>query len=470
MIRFLRQKQLLFPLVLVVVAIAVLVLGALEQREAQSRPDTPAPEPTPVETRRPVVRADLDKAPLSYHADYWRQLAGRVGPRLTSVGPSHTPALVVGPRMVLTTIEPALELLAAQGRPDLTDEGSADEATPPALEVGGYRLRGWDADLGLALFDVSGQERVPFILTDPRAMPSGSYVGAVTLTLEGDPTVTPGYLVTTMSTGVSAPTTGDLVVSMDLPDTLTVAAVVNLDGALVGVAYTAPTGRRVVSSTTMLELIEKIQTKTLCRSVEVADLDAHVRELMVLESGVLIEYVHHEAFAPEPSLLAGDVLLEWAGTRVESAAHFEQVYDAQTPGTLVRYRVLRNRRRITGGTVVPDTDCEPMPTEPIRLQRVGLALRWVSETGWVVVAVAPDSPSAAAGIEEQDWLVSIDGIRVVDEGDRETLEERADRREPFLLSLRRDDRMKLVAVTPGEDPPEPADEPTDDPDGGSSDP
>ena len=39
----------------------------------------------------------------------------------------------------------------------------------------------------------------------------------------------------------------------------------------------------------------------------------------------------------------------------------------------------------------------------------------------------------------------------------------ADRREPFLLSLRRDDRMKLVAVTPGEDPPEPADEPTDDP-------
>ena len=81
--------------------------------------------------------------------------------------------------------------------------------------------------------------------------------------------MTPGYLVTTTPANVDA-STGDLVVSMDLAETLSIAAVVNLDGALLGVAYNAPTGRRVVSSTTMLDLIELIQTEKICRSVEVA--------------------------------------------------------------------------------------------------------------------------------------------------------------------------------------------------------
>lgn len=459
MIRFLRQRQLLFPVVLVLAAVVVLALGALEQQDAASRQNTPPPEPTPIEIPRLIVRADLDKTPLTYFSDYWGQLAERAGPRLTSVGVNRVSALVVGPRLVLTTVAPALEVLAAKRRADLTADADGDGVENAAVDTGGYRLRGWDEDMGLALFEVNGDDRVPFTLTDPRAMPSGSYIGAVTLTAEGAPAVTPGYLVTTTSIDALDVPVDDLVVSMDLPESLSVAAVVNLDGALVGVAYATPAGTRVVSSTTMLELIDRLQTESVCRSVEVADLDERVQELMVLESGVLIEHVHRKAFVPEPSLLAGDVLLEWAGTRVESAAHFEQLYDALTPGELVRYRVLRNRRRTTGGTVVPDSDCTPVAAAPVRLPHVGLALRWVpgtpdgpdQEAGWVIVAVVPDSPAADAGIDEQDRLRSIDGIRVSDAEDRASIEERANRRQPLLLWLERDDRIKLVAVAPVEE-------------------
>lgn len=447
-------------------AAAVLTLGALEQRGAQARFDTPPVDPLPMDVpRQPVVRPDLDKTPLTYFADYWGQLAERAGPRLTSIGSARTPALVVGPRLVLTTLAPALEALARHRRPDLTvapdaddgaggalrsgGESAADDPLPPELD--GYWLLGWDEGIGLALFEASGEERTPFTLTDPRAMTSGSYVGAVTLTSDGAPAVVPGYLVTAASRPDEP--AGDLVVSMDLSGPLSIAAVVNLDGGLIGVAYAAPAGRRVVSAMTMLELIDTLQAEKVCRSVEVTDLGAGVKEIMVLESGVLIEYVHRAAFVPEPSLLAGDILLEWADTRVDSAAHFAQLYDAQAPGELVRYRVLRNRRRFSGRTVVPGPDCAPVAPPPVSLPTIGMAVQWeprpgAAASGWRVVAVAPDSPAAEAGIEERDQLLAIDNLRLSDEDDRETITGRVARGERLLLSLRREERMKLLSVAP----------------------
>jgi predicted metalloprotease with PDZ domain len=91
-----------------------------------------------------------------------------------------------------------------------------------------------------------------------------------------------------------------------------------------------------------------------------------------------------------------------------------------------------------------------------------MALEWgrEPEVGWTVVAVAPDGPAAAAGVEEQDWLLSVDGVRVVEEDDHEAIEERVERHETLLLSLRRGDRMKLVAVTPTEPTEETPDDPT----------
>ena len=434
-----------------------LVLGALEGDQSQAVQDRLVSEPRPVQIPRLTIRADLEKTPLTYLADYWAQLAESARPSLASVGRVPTPAIVVGPRLLLTTIAPALEVLEARNRRALTRvDGTTEEASQPLPERGPHRLRAWDPEIGLALFDIMGDSRTPFTLTEPRVLPSGSYVGAVTLGAQGEPAITPGYLVTVTSGKPVDDASGDLVVSMDLPETLPVAAVVNLDGALLGMAYRAPTGRRVISSTEMLGLIERLQTGTVCRSVEVTDLDESVRELLVLETGVLIEHVRMDAFDPEPSLRGGDVLLEWAGERVDSAEQFRELYDAQTPGELVQYRVLRNRRRISGGTVLPGTDCEPVRPDPVRLIALGLAVEWVPEThdgantvaGWRVVAVTPDGLSAVAGIEEQDRLLAVDGAPVTEESDRGTIERVAERSGPLLLSLERGNRMKLVAVAP----------------------
>ncbi len=486
-VRTLHQRQLLFPVVVSIFVAAVLLEGTLERsRPAQANEDQRFNEPAP----RVIIRAELDKTPLVYVSDYWNQLAEGARPKLTAIGSSGTPAILVGPGLALTTLEPALEVVAARDRARLTlpdpapvpeqpegpvaaaaaEVGSdpSDEAAPgapddsmvgegddpggaPSEESGPHRLRSWDDEIGLALFDVDAPDDMAFTLSDPRILPSGSRLAAVTLDTNGRSAITPGYLVTAHS----GPNGGELVVSMDFPTTLSVAAIVNLDGALVGVAYGTPDGPRVVTSTEMLGLLETLQTETRCRGVEVSNLSADVRSLIGVEVGVLVEFVDTAAFEPQASLRGGDILVEWGGKPIEAAEQFMELYDGQEPGSLVSYRAVRDRRRVTGGVVMHSFDCRPLGPEPVRLPRFGLAAQWMPEqdepaatAGWMIVAVASDGTSATAGVVEHDWLVALDGQKLDRERDRSLLEAAAASDDALLLSLFRDGRAKLVAVLP----------------------
>lgn len=486
-IRALHKRQLLFPTVVSIVVAGVLVQGALDRSQPQTvTPESASAEPIPAPEPRPILRSDLEKTPLTYVSDYWNQLAEGARGNLVAIGPTAAPGILIGPRLALTTAQPALAVLAERNRVALTraepedgdanyelgegdpaegdggdgaeDDGDEEDGGETAVEASGpQRLRALDEELGLALFDVDDAGESAFTLSDPRRLASGSYLGAVTLDAMGEPMITPGYLVTTAADAEHE--SGDLVVSMDLPSSLSVAAIIDLDGTMVGLVYASETGPRVVTTTEMLGLIQTLQTGTLCRSIEVSDLGDDVRRELGIESGVLVEYVRSEAFSQVASLRGGDVLLEWGGTSLESAEQFASVYDAQASGSLVRYRVLRGRRRVTGGTIMPPRDCEPVTSEPVRFPRFGLALQWldasrsdgaetVSRDGWYVVAVAPDGTSSAAGVRELDALRSVDGQGIEDEGDRATLETAAASEETLLLSLRRDGRAKLIAVPP----------------------
>ena len=435
--------------------------GRCSKASSPRRSSSLPAEPAAVKVPRPAV-SRLQKTPLTYVSDYWAQLAEQSRQKLTLIGESPLAAVLIGPRLAVTTADVAVAIIKARRRDALTRAPEAEDAEvlPSAEGVGPFRLRGWDAGVGLALFDLTRAAGSAFTLTDPRGMLSGSYLGAVTLGPDGIATITPGYFVTTVPDEIDATLAGDLVVSMALPSTLDIAAVVTLDGELVGLAYATPGGHRVISSTALLSLIEVLETETVCRSIEVADLDESVSTVLALQTGVLIERIHEPAFDPEPSLWAGDVLLEWAGEPLESAAQFNELFDAQEAGALVRYRVLRSGRRVSGGTIMPEAGCEPPRPDPIRLVPYGLAVEWVSgsergapgDSGWQVIAIASDGPSALAGVEEGDWLITVDRATVDTERDRRTLERAAEGSGPLLLSLRRDDRVKLVAISPaGED-------------------
>ncbi len=161
-IRSLHDRQLLFPVVVVLVVSGVLVQGAWQSgdrpAETAGQEDTPAPVPSPV-SRRP----DLEKTPLTYFDDYWRQLRERVEDKVVLVGPNRTPAVVVMPGLALTSAEAGDAVLAEIERARLMrppDEpsasgGTVDAAAVVALPTGeGGEAPAIDAG-------VDGRERVP---------------------------------------------------------------------------------------------------------------------------------------------------------------------------------------------------------------------------------------------------------------------------------------------------------------------
>ena len=56
--------------------------------EAPEPSESPKVEPTPVAS---ALRPDLEKTPLSYYSDYWRQVGERVKPKIVLAGPGAHP-------------------------------------------------------------------------------------------------------------------------------------------------------------------------------------------------------------------------------------------------------------------------------------------------------------------------------------------------------------------------------------------
>jgi len=476
-IRILHDRQLLFPVVVVLVVSGVLVAGAWQRdlpAETTDQADVPAPVPPPV-SRRP----DLEKTPLTYFDDYWGQLRERVENKVVLVGPARTPAVVVMPGLALTSAAAGEAVLADLERARLVrppDESPTSEAVadadalvaqpireggePPSLAAaepiqtprpGG--LIAVDRERGLSLFEVDGSRVEAFELIPPAAVPSGSYVAAVTRDWTGRAVITPGHLVSARAES-EGPGRSSLEVSMRLAGP-GATAVVNLDGALVGVAVDtteAGAGPRLLSSSVVRRVVADLQRQVRCRALVMAELEPPVLALLGIEGGVLVEQVRQDAFAPEPSLRAGDVILEWDGELVTTVAAFDIRTDALEPGALVRYRVLRERRQVVGGTVLPGDDCRPLGEPPVQLARFGFALRWTADggggarDGWRVVATAPGGVAATAGLTPDDLVLAVDS-RPVDSLDARAVFEQMERRgEPTLVTVRRADRVRIFAL------------------------
>ena len=483
-VRHLHERQLLFPALVLLVVAGVLIHGALDrERAARADPvgDDPAAAPPAgadqrelgIPLRAPAgallsLRGDLEKTPLTYFSDYWAQLASEMGSHLLEVGGTGESGLVIEPGLAVTSIAAADALLVVEARSRLA--AAIDEAAETAgngAEADGAEATGtgteteveteaagratassgvlaMDRDEGLALVEVD-EALPPFVDGNPRALASGSYVGAVSLDPAGAPSITPGYL-------VSAVASGDLEISF-APPASGLAAVVDLDGLLVGVTYLAPDGARTVAIDAFRRRLDQLAQPEPCRAISVAQLDVGVLDLLG-RRGLLIDQVVASAFLPEPSLRPGDVLIEWNGEPVNSVEGFEATYDALEAGELVRYRVIRGRRAVAGGTLLPDAECRAEAPAVVRLLRLGMEVEWRDEadsTGWIVTTVVPDGPAGRSGVTEGDRLLTVDG-RAVAAGSsaraRTALERLDTSDSPLLFSLGRGDRVTLAAIMP----------------------
>lgn len=492
LVRDLHERSLLFPMIVVLVVAVVLLQGVLAPKPAEGDEGGAQLSPPPP----PLVRPELEKTPLAYAEDYWLQLGERLQPRFVLIGRDHVPGIVMARGLVLTSIQAADDVVAEAmalgsalaGSPSeselqpadrtgaaaeapspeasgtespKTEGGQASESEtedPPQRPAASYAVVGVDTDWGLGVLRLADPSSgAAFPAPVPREWQAGAHVAAISLTPDQHPRITRGVL-------VSVPPENDysesgsfadavLDVSIPFPGNITVAAIVDLDGGLLGIAIGAGGGVKVLSAARAARIAEELSERRFCVALETRDLDEDLRRLLRLGNGVFVERVRKESFFPEPSLRGGDILLRWGGTEITSREQFEQVYGEHAAGALVRFQVLRDGRRVRGATRMPDPDCRPAASTLVRFPRLGIIANWESgaeedSSGWRVLHVFEASPASAAGVERRDRIVGVAGRPLTLSQPRRGLQEFERRPRPAVLTLLRAGRRKLLAVKP----------------------
>ena len=276
-IRSLYKRQLLFPIVVLLVVFIVLVDGAIDRVDQEARDAASAsasglatqPAPPPP---RPILRGVLEKTPLTYFSDYWAQLAEVVGPNLVGIGRTQVTGVVVEAGLAVTTLEGAETLEAERARTVLAQEAGTSAETLASEERVSYPfVRAVDREFGLAVVEIEATYE-PFTVANVSQMPSGSYVGAVFLENTGRSVIAPGYLVSSQLGSELGPKENNLQTSL-LPSARGVSAVVDLDGALVGVLYSSPHGPRSLTLASLRRVIDLMAESLPCRAITVSSID-----------------------------------------------------------------------------------------------------------------------------------------------------------------------------------------------------
>ena len=124
------------------------------------------------------------------------------------------------------------------------------------------------------------------------------------------------------------------------------------------------------------------------------------------------------------------------------------------PGNVVRYVVYINKQRVLGGTILPGRDCRPIGEPLLSLARVGLVLEWNGEpsnqgqkAAWEATTVLHDTPASQSGLALNDKILSVNGLQLHRKNAARVLSFFESQNKPFVLTARRDDRVKLLTVS-----------------------
>ena len=422
----------MLPIVVSLVVIAILAQGFFA-REAPSDPGDPQPTTVPAPVSMPF-RPDLEKLPLSYISDYWLQLGERSHQLLVSLGEAQMPGVRVSPGYAISSLAAADAVSVAPG--------DAPEAELVAV----------NGKLGLALFRLTGDAG-----SEPSPVAAsahaGSWLGAVTADADRGLQVIPGHLVSTPAPGAQR-----LDVAMAFPPSFDVAAVVDLDNRLVGVALRGRDGVQVITTEAALAIVQGLASSPSCRAVDVVPLPDPVRESLRLKGGVAVEAVTTAAFASPPDLKPGDILLQLGQTQLSTTEDFAEAWDSQEPGSQVRFLLARGSRRIVRRTEVPGRDCRPDSATPRELPLLGAVVQWTLRsapetsggTGFRLLHVPGESRAAQAGLQAGDVLLAVDGAPLAWPEARRLLEPWSGPDDP-VLTIRRGSAVHLTVLPEPED-------------------
>lgn len=256
----------------------------------------------------------------------------------------------------------------------------------------------------------------------------------------------------------------------------------DMAGKVVGVntAIYSPTGGSVglgfaIPSNTAREVIEKLRNSGKVSrgwlGVQIQNVSDDIAKAVGLDEprGALVSAVMPESPAARAGVKTGDVIVDWAGKKVEDIRDLVRKVAFTEAGRTVPVVVWRDGKSKSLSVLVAESGAqkasaavtsEPENAEPADRAELGLSVARADDDlrrrfglsrgaeGLVVLEVRPDSPAAAKNLRPGDLVTHVNGDKVAtpDAMKRRVAQARRDGREAVLLRILRRDRMMYVAV------------------------
>ena len=281
LVQYLRSRGLLFPASVILIVVGVLIHGAFERLTV-----TDTTQVSKIEEVSPSHggnRPDVEKTILTYEAYVWLQLAQRARDKISLVSSRGIPAIHITPTLAVASIEAAKQLKrdrqerqllidhALKTRGNKTQKGEGkDNVTSSSNGGEGFAVDGnqrqrsilnlvaVDARLGLAVFELMEPSENSFSLVDPTTLSVGSFVSALTVASGDRLNINPGYLVSTDNPDLVVEGVKSFDVSFELSSMSSVAAILDLDGKLVGLALNSANEMRILSAPSVLQFVGRL--------------------------------------------------------------------------------------------------------------------------------------------------------------------------------------------------------------------
>lgn len=333
------------------------------------------------------------------------------------------------------------------------------------------KVIGADPKTDVAVIKVEGKDLKPIAQGDSDKLQVGEIVLAVGSPMSANlnHTVTQGIVSAKGRSNVGLAEYEDFIqTDADINPGNSGGALVNMDGALVGIntaIVTRSGGSQGIgfavpinmARTVMQSLIENGEVVRAWLGVQVQDLTPELAQAMDLKdtNAVLVAAVQEGSPAEKAGLLAGDVVLDLNGNKVQTAAELRNKVSILPPGTVVKVTIKRESAQKELSVKLERMPDDSAATEksgkakteksellgfevagitPAIAQRYSLSPK---EKGVVVVAVDPSSAAYASGVREGDVVNSLNKQNIVSVGDFKKLSSGLKEGATVLLKLSR---------------------------------
>lgn len=232
-------------------------------------------------------------------------------------------------------------------------------------------------------------------------------------------------------------------------------AIVSRSGGYQGIGFAIPIN---MAGTIMKSLMKEGRVDRGWLGVLIQNLDENLSKSFGHSGtqGVLIGDVTKDGPAEKAGLKPGDILLRFGGTEVRDVNHLRNLVAATAPGTSVAVEVVRERKKETLAVKVGQLEGNvSVAKNEDESEKLGLTVRALTpdivrqlgldeKEGVAVVAVAPGSAAADAGLRPGDVIVAVNGENVTDVASFRTASRKRNLKEGIRMRVRSKGATRFV--------------------------